>query len=60
VDDFRGDDDFLLLRVAMRGLREDDPEEGAAIERVAQRVADRYGIDVDEVFAALNEGTKGD
>lgn len=53
--DFRDSDEFLVLRSAVRGLGSDDSDEGSAIERSIRRLAVAYGVNAEEVFAAVNE-----
>jgi hypothetical protein len=56
VGDFRRSDQFLVLRLAVRALGENDSDEGSAIDRSVTRLARRYSIDEREVVQALNEG----
>lgn len=54
LGDFTESDEFLVLRMAVRGLGSDDSEEGSAVERAITGLARRYDVPVAQVFRALN------
>ena len=54
--DFRRSDAFLVLRLAVRGLGENDSDEGSALERTIDHLAKRFQVDRHDVIRALHDG----